>query len=93
MTQDKIRPADCPIVIGSATEAGPMAKEVVLNFVMNKWAVLKQRFSGQFLLPKIIDVSLSILFIPYNSMPTPDYVSIQVQSICCIICLWYMSSL
>ena len=57
MTQDKIRPADCPIVIGSATEAGPMARDMVWRFVKDKWAVLKQHFSGLYLLPNIIDVS------------------------------------
>ena len=51
-----MRPADSWIVINSATQAGPRAKEMVWQFIKDKWVVLKQRFSGQFLLPKIIDV-------------------------------------
>ena len=52
-----MRPADSWIIINSATQAGPKAREIVWKFINNKWLVLKQRFSGHFLLPNIINVS------------------------------------
>ena len=52
-----MRSADSWIGIRSATQAGPRAREMVWKFIKDKWVVLKQRFSGQFLMPNIIDVS------------------------------------
>ena len=51
-----MRPADSWIAISSAAQAGPRAREMVWQFIEDKWVELKQRFSGHFLLPSIIDV-------------------------------------
>ena len=41
----------------SASKAGPQAREMVWQFTKEKWEVLKERYKGQFLLSRIIDVS------------------------------------
>ena len=65
-----MRPADSWIAISSVAHAGPRAREKVWQFIKDKWIVLKQRFSGQFLLPNIIDVCSYIRLLVNNYSTT-----------------------
>ena len=55
--QNKVRAQDSWTVIYSVSRANPRARELVWKFVQEKWATLKDRYKGQFLLARIIDVS------------------------------------
>ena len=41
----------------SASKSGPQAREMVWKFTKDSWETLKKRYTGQFLLSRIIDVS------------------------------------
>lgn len=47
----------------SASKAGPRARDMVWQFTKDKWSELKQRYKGQFLLSRIIDVSQNIMVV------------------------------
>lgn len=58
VSQDKVRQMDSWTLLFSASRASPRAREMVWQFTLEKWEVFKERFAGQFLLSRIIDVRL-----------------------------------
>ena len=59
--QDKVRQGDSWTLMFSASRAGPRARDMVWQFTKDKWEVLKERYQGQFLLSRIIDVRVYLL--------------------------------
>lgn len=54
---DKVRPNDSWTLMFSASKAGPQARDLLWQFTRDKWEALKQRYQGQFLLSRIIDIA------------------------------------
>ncbi len=55
--QDKVRPQDLAGVLMSLTRCSPTSRERVWQFIQDQWPMLRERYNGQFLLARIIDVS------------------------------------
>ncbi len=41
----------------SANGSSPEAREIVWKYLQDKWSDMKERFSGQFIMARMIDVS------------------------------------
>ena len=51
-----MRPQDSWSLMFSASNSCPTSRDMVWKFLKEKWSDLKNRFQGQFLLARIIDV-------------------------------------
>ena len=56
LLQDKVRPNDLWSLLFSAGRASPRSRQLVWEFVQEKWAWLKDRYQGSFLLGRIVEV-------------------------------------
>jgi len=59
----KVRPGDTWSLLFSAAQSSPRAREMVWAFVKEKWSLLQERFKAAFLLPRIVDVSVTTVFV------------------------------
>lgn len=56
---EKVRNNDTQMLFSSAASAGPRAREVVWQFMKDKWSVLTKRYPGQNSMQKIIEATVS----------------------------------
>jgi puromycin-sensitive aminopeptidase len=56
---DKVRPNDLWSVLFSARQASPRSRDMVWEFVQEKWTWLKERYQGSFLLGRVVEVATS----------------------------------
>lgn len=54
--QDKVRPNDFWSLLYSAGRASPHSRQLVWEFMKEKWEWLKDRYQGSFLLGRIVEV-------------------------------------
>lgn len=57
LLQDTVRSQDSWVLMFSASNSCRKSQEIVWKYLQDKWGDLKERFQGQFLLARIIDVS------------------------------------
>ena len=58
ISQDDVHPGDSWSLLFSAARTSPRSREMVWEFVKEKWAVLKERYKGSFLLSRTVEVRL-----------------------------------
>ena len=56
LLQDKVRPNDLWSLLFSARQASPRSRDMVWEFVQEKWTWLKERYQGSFLLGRVAEV-------------------------------------
>ena len=56
LPQDKVRAQDCWSPLFSVAGSTARARELLWEFVVNKWAMLSERYKSMFLLARIVDV-------------------------------------
>ena len=58
-----MRPGDTWGLLFSAAQSSPRAREMVWTFVKEKWSMLEERYQAAFLLPRIVDVSVTMIVV------------------------------
>ena len=56
LLQDKVRPNDLWSLLFSAGRSSPRSRQLVWEFVQEKWEWLKDRYQGSFLLGRVVEV-------------------------------------
>ena len=62
IAQEKVRPNDFWSVLFSAGRYSPRSRDLVWEFMQEKWAWLTDRYQGSFLLGRIVEV-IGVLYV------------------------------
>ena len=57
ISQDNVHHGDSWSLLFSAARTSPHSREMVWEFVKEKWVMLKERYKGSFLLGRTVEVS------------------------------------